>query len=71
MASFSGFLEHLYFEMHKLCLRAYIKTGLLLGVKARQIHVELTTAYGQDVVSYRTVAHWIDRFLKWTRVVRG
>ncbi|CAF1338279.1 unnamed protein product [Rotaria sp. Silwood1] len=29
---------------------------------ATQIHDELTTAYGQGVVSYRTVAHWIHRF---------
>jgi transposase len=35
---------------------------LLLGLNARQIHDELITAYGQGVVSYSTVAHWIHRF---------
>ncbi|CAF1133040.1 unnamed protein product [Rotaria sp. Silwood1] len=48
--------------MDKLCLRSYIKTRWLLGLTATQIHDELTTAYGQGVVSYRTVAHWIHRF---------
>ncbi len=62
MASFSEFFEHLYFQMGKLCLRSYIKTRLLLGLNARQIHDELTTVYGQGVVSYSTVAHWIYRF---------
>jgi transposase len=49
--------------MDKLWLRSYIKTRLLLGLTATQIYDELTTAYGQDVVSYRTVARWIERFL--------
>jgi histone-lysine N-methyltransferase SETMAR len=48
--------------MDKLCLCSYIKTRLLLGLTATQIYYELTTAYGQDVVSYRTVARWIERF---------
>ena len=48
--------------MDKLCLRSYIKTRWLLGLTATQIHDELTAAYGQGVVSYSTVAHWIDRF---------
>jgi len=48
--------------MDKLCLRSYIKTRWLLGLTATQMHDELTTAYGQGFVSYRTVAHWIHRF---------
>ncbi|CAF1523130.1 unnamed protein product [Rotaria sp. Silwood1] len=48
--------------MDKLCLRSYIKTRFLLGLTATQIHDELTTAYGQGVVAYRTVAHWVHRF---------
>ncbi|CAF0989636.1 unnamed protein product [Rotaria sordida] len=48
--------------MDKLCLRSYIKTRLLLGLTATQIHDELTIAYGQSVVSYRTVARWVERF---------
>jgi hypothetical protein len=42
--------------MDKLSLRSYIKTRWLLHLTAKQIYDELTTAYGQDVVSYRTVA---------------
>lgn len=48
--------------MDKLCIRSYIKTRLLLGLTATQIHQELTTAYGQKIVSYSTVAHWFHRF---------
>ena len=48
--------------MEKLCIRSYIKTRLLLGLTATQIHDELTTAYGQGYVSYRTVARWVHRF---------
>jgi hypothetical protein len=48
--------------MDKLCLQSYIKTRLLLGLTATQIYDELTTAYGQGVASYRTVAWWIERF---------
>jgi len=48
--------------MDKLCLRSYIKTRWLLGLTATQIYNELTTAYIQDVVSYRTVARWVERF---------
>jgi hypothetical protein len=48
--------------MDKLCLRSYIKTDWLLGLTATQIHDELTTAYGQGVISYSTVAHWVHRF---------
>jgi transposase len=48
--------------MDNLCLRSYIKTRLLLGLTATEIHNELTLAYGQDIVSYRTVARWFRRF---------
>ena len=48
--------------MDKLCLCSYIKTRLLLGLTATQIHDELATAYGQGVVSYLTVARWIRQF---------
>ncbi|CAF5079372.1 unnamed protein product, partial [Rotaria sp. Silwood1] len=48
--------------MDKLCLRSYIKTRWLLGLNATQIHDELTTANGQDVVSYCTVTRWIEQF---------
>jgi histone-lysine N-methyltransferase SETMAR len=48
--------------MDQLCLRSYIKTRLLLGSTTTQIHDELTTAYGQSVLSYCAVAHWVHRF---------
>ena len=48
--------------MDKLSIRSYIKTRFLLGLTATEIYEELTTAYGQDVVSYSTVAHWVHRF---------
>ncbi|CAF2812706.1 unnamed protein product [Rotaria sp. Silwood2] len=48
--------------MDKLYLHSYVKIRLLLGLTATQIHDELTTAYGQGVVAYRTVAHWVHRF---------
>ena len=48
--------------MDKLCIRSYIKTRLSLGLNAIQIYDELVTAYGQDVVSYRTTARWAQRF---------
>ena len=47
--------------MEKICWRAYIRTRFLLGLNATEIHNELTTAYGQDIVSYRTVAQWVNR----------
>ncbi|CAF3930991.1 unnamed protein product [Rotaria sp. Silwood1] len=48
--------------MEKQYIRSYIKTRWLLALTATQIHRELTTAYGQDVVSYCTVTRWIERF---------
>jgi histone-lysine N-methyltransferase SETMAR len=48
--------------MDKLCVRSYIKTRSLLGLTTKEIHGELTTAYGPDVVSYSTVALWVRRF---------
>lgn len=48
--------------MDKLSLRSYIKTRSLLGSTATEIHNELVTAYGSDVVSYSTVALWFRRF---------
>ncbi|CAF1129943.1 unnamed protein product [Rotaria sp. Silwood1] len=48
--------------MEKQYIGSYIKTRWLLGLTATQIHDELTTAYGQDVVSYCTVTRWIQRF---------
>ncbi len=48
--------------MEKQYIRSYIKTHLLLGLTATHIHDELTTAYGQGVVSYCTVTRWIQRF---------
>ncbi|CAF3561884.1 unnamed protein product, partial [Rotaria sp. Silwood2] len=38
-----------------------IKTRCLLGLTATPIHDTLTAAYGQGVVSYSTVVHWVDR----------
>ena len=35
---------------------------MLFCLAATQIHDELTTAYGQDVVSFCTVTRWIQRF---------
>ena len=58
----SRFFNHLCSLMEKQHIRSYIKTRLLLGLTATQIHDELTAAYGQDVVSYCTVALWIRRF---------
>jgi len=48
--------------MDNICIRSYVKTRLLLGLTAIQIHSELCIAYGPEVVSYRTVARWIRRF---------
>jgi len=55
----SRVFSHLCFQMEKQHIRSYIKTRLLLGLTATQIHDELTAAYGQDVLSYCTVARWI------------
>ncbi|CAF3819961.1 unnamed protein product, partial [Adineta steineri] len=41
--------------MDKLYIRSYIKTRLLLGLTATQIHSELAAVYGPDVVSCSTV----------------
>jgi hypothetical protein len=46
--------------MDKLCLRSYIKTRLLLGSTTTQIHDELTTAYGQSVLSYSSGRQSLD-----------
>ncbi|CAF4062500.1 unnamed protein product, partial [Rotaria sp. Silwood1] len=46
----------------KQYIRSYVKTRLLLGLTATQIHDESTTAYGHGVVSYCTVTRWIQRF---------
>lgn len=48
--------------MDKVHIRSYIKTRLLLGLTPIQIYDELTVAYGQDAVSYNTVAIWFRRF---------
>ena len=48
--------------MDKLCLRSYIKTRHLPGLPTKEIHAELTTAYGHGTVSYCTVAHWVHLF---------
>ncbi|CAF4483037.1 unnamed protein product, partial [Didymodactylos carnosus] len=48
--------------MDKQCIRYYIKARSLLGLNATQIHDELITAYGQDYVSYPTVALWLHAF---------
>jgi len=48
--------------MEKQCIRSYIKTRLLLGLTATQIHNELTAVYGPDIASYSTVTRWIQRF---------
>ena len=47
--------------MEKLCLRAYVRTWFLLGLNATEIHNELTTAYEQGTVSYRTVAQLVNQ----------
>ncbi|CAF1598614.1 unnamed protein product, partial [Adineta ricciae] len=39
-----------------------IEVGESDGLNAIQIYDELVTAYGPDVVSYRTVARWVQRF---------
>jgi hypothetical protein len=48
--------------MDKLSIRSYVKTRLLLGLTAAEIHGELTTVYGSDVVSSSAIAFWIRRF---------
>jgi len=48
--------------MDKQHIRYYIKTRSLLGLTASQIHQELVTAYGQECVSYPTVARWHHAF---------
>jgi hypothetical protein len=62
MSKFELLFSHLHFQMDKQCIRYYIKTLSLLGLNATQIHDELTTAYGQDYVSYATVARWLHAF---------
>ena len=62
MVEFELIFEYPYSQMDNLCLRSYIKTRRLLGLTATEIHNELTLAYGQDIVSYRTVARWFRRF---------
>lgn len=42
--------------------RFYIKTRAILGVKAREIHEELTEAYGPKAISYTTVQRWTKAF---------
>ena len=44
--------------MEKQDYRFYIKTRTLLGVKASEIHEELTEAYGSQAVSYPTIRRW-------------
>ena len=62
MVEFELIFAHPYSQMDNLCLRSYIKTRRLLGLTATEIHNELILAYGQDIVSYRTVARWFRRF---------
>ena len=40
-------------------LRFYSETGRRLGKNAREIHEELTTAWGEDVVGYSTVRRYV------------
>lgn len=40
----------------------YIKIRTILGIDAKTIHEELTTALGPNAPSYRTVARWANRF---------
>jgi hypothetical protein len=42
--------------------RYYIKIWTILGIYAKTIHEELTTALGPGAPSYRTVARWAQRF---------
>jgi len=42
-------------------LRFYIQTRTILGLTATEIHEELITAHGPDVVSYPTVQRWCKR----------
>jgi len=48
--------------MEKEALRFYIKTRNILGLNATDIHEELTTAYGYEVLSYSTVQKWTKTF---------
>lgn len=48
--------------MDKTRIRFYIFTRFELGLNAREIHRELCDAWGDDCVSYATVAEWTRRF---------
>ena len=52
----------LYFQMDKTHIRYYTLTRFKLGLTAKQIHGELTDAWGDGYVSYSTVAAWVHRF---------
>ena len=43
-------------------VRFYIKIRTILGINAKTIHEEFTTALGPNAPSYRTVARWGKRF---------
>jgi len=45
-----------YFHMNKTQIRYYILTRFKLGLTAKEIHGELTGAWGEGYVSYSTVA---------------
>ena len=48
--------------MNKTHIRYYILTRFKLGFTAMRIHKELCDAWGEDCVSYPTVAEWVQRF---------
>jgi hypothetical protein len=46
----------MYFQMGKIPIRYDILTRFKLGLTAKEIHEELTGAWGDGYVSYSTVA---------------
>ena len=51
-----------HFCFQNFSTNLYIKIRLVLGIDAKTIHEELTTALRPNIPSYRTVARWASRF---------
>ena len=49
-------------EPSRGCIRFYIYTRYKLGFRARPVHEELVTVYGDLSPSFRTVTRWIQHF---------
>ena len=52
----------MHFPTDKTQIKYYILTRFKLDLTAKEIHGELTVAWGEGYVSYSTVADWVHRF---------